>query len=278
MSDGEVKSGTSRIVIGLCAVLLISLFVGWIRGQWENKPQPVTPSPIPTANQPSGPSLPAQALPAQVGPASLKPGTEAIFFATNLPSPLIGLAAPRFKHGWQRIEKLLLADDFTGTIKECDGVSCHFLRAQTRVKVIDPVAVKMSTGEALAEVRVMSGHAENESVFVPASFLYLKPVPPDNLSDISKIEEALQKRLFTANFATMDLAFDDATKKVSPFGAEGLKLALTSKRFDFELAAMEYQHSARRTHIHSGGITAEQFDAIIWRGLREGWRYTYRDR
>jgi hypothetical protein len=206
------------------------------------------------------------------------PGDELLFFASHTPAPLHGLPAPINQSGWLRIDKLMQANDIAGLFKESDGIRFHFLRAQTRVRVIDyPLPIRTGGGEAFAEVRVQSGAAENESVVIPASLLSRGPKPPSDLPDISKLNAQDRHAIFDEYFRTLDTSLETASKDLSPFGKSGVKLSLMTRRLDFEKKAIEQQYDLEEKTRRKFNVNHGEIEAVVWYGLSQGWAFSYRD-
>jgi hypothetical protein len=194
----------------------------------------------------------------------------------NLPAPLHGLPAPRRLSGWARIDRLLKADDLPGLFKECDGVNCYFVRAQTKVRVIDTNAGKFEN-ETVLEVRFLAGRLANQSAFITKEFLNRNVAVPKDAVPVDHIPEKERREMFSGYFSACNEAFEETARTFSPLGVKGIEATLFSKRFEYEVEALERHHRSHQKLIQKSPRSNSEFEAVVWNGLAQGWEYTLKD-
>lgn len=195
----------------------------------------------------------------------------------NLPGPFQGTPAPKSIAGWKRIAQLAEATDAMGLLKESDGVNCFFVRAQTKVRVIDPNYSVISDEERVMEVRMVDGAFANESGLMLESTLGRDPKPPSDLPNSTNLNEGTRREIFNSYFSNLDASFDEAAKSLSTNGPDAIKLALRTRRTDFETKAVELKFPRDEELQSKHKLSKNEVEAVIWDGLRRGWEVKFRD-
>jgi hypothetical protein len=219
---------------------------------------------------------PRKAEPPAPDVADIRPGDIMIVEANSLPTPLHGLPVPRRMRNWERLDKLVSAKDGIGALKECDGISLYFVRAQTKVRVIDPRAGRIGDTD-FVEVRLLSGPHRNESAFAPRDYLDRAPRPPDKLPKIDHIPDKEQREMFDGFVRACNTAYEQAADGVSPLGREGIALTLRTKRFEYEEKALGHYAKAYQQLIQGSPRAGSEFEAVIWKGIVDGWPREIKD-
>lgn len=203
-------------------------------------------------------------------------GEELVFYGGELPLPLSGFPGVTARLRYERIRIKLKSGDKIGIVRECDGTAAHFLRAQTKVKVIDPKVDGPEEPDPLVEVRVLTGPAANRSVFVPSILLSRAPVPRKLLVDVTRLSEQQKRAAFAAYLTFCNDAFRAAGKQVA-VGHADLAAALRTKRYEYELAARKSFERARDEFAKKESLTADEFDACVWYEIEKGWSVEVKD-